>query len=217
MKLCPHQSPVLLCGLCAALVLPACGKLRFGGTKSQDDVINALRAENHALKKDVAAKDGRIAELEGKVTGPLNAGALRALPTVATMEIDRLSGMEPARNRAAGSVVIYLKTLDGLGRFVQVTGEVDVQVSLDGESGSTGRVITRSYTPEEVRAAFRSGFMGTFYVFRLPFDGPAAANPRSTISVVLQDAVTGKSHTATRQVGDAQTAERPATTGKQGG
>lgn len=210
-------TPLVLCGLCAALVLPACGKLRFGGTKSQDDVINTLRAENHALKKDAAAKDGRIAELEAKVTGPISMEALKALPTVATVEIDRLSGVESVRDGPAATVVVYVRTLDGLGRFVQATGTVSVDIKQEDGAGRSTVVAEQAFSPEELRAAFRSGFTGTFYVFRLRANGPINARAALVMNVTLQDAVTGTVHTASRRTGEAQSAERPTTTGKQGG
>ncbi|HEX2837925.1 MAG TPA: hypothetical protein VHN77_07345 [Phycisphaerales bacterium] len=214
---CPSPTSLLLCGLCAVLLLPGCGKLRFGGTQSQDEVINALRAENHALKKDVAVKNSRIAELEAKVTGPINADALKALPTVATVEIDRLSGVDAARDGTAGKVVVYVKTLDGLGRFVQATGDVDIEIKQEGGPTPSTAVAKQTFSPEQVRAAFRSGFTGTFYVFRLPTSGPINTAAGLIMDVTLRDDVTGKVHTASRRIGEAQSAERPTTTGKQGG
>jgi hypothetical protein len=194
------------------VALPCCGKLRFGGSESQDDVINALRAENHDLKSQVAAKDGRIRELESKVAGPIDLNALRALPVVASIGIDRLSGWEAKRSpEAKPSAVVYLRTLDGDERFVQVAGSVQVRITASG-TGAT--LAEASYTPDQVRAAFRSGFTGTFYVFRVP--APASLAEGFTIEVSLSDAVTGKAHAATRTVAPGESVKRPALSGKQG-
>lgn len=211
----PFPTPLLLCALGALTAVSSCGKLRYGGTQSQDDVINALRAENHILKDQLATRDKQVAELEAKVAGPLSADALAALPAVASLEIDRLSSIEPTRTDPSRSmVVVYLRTLDGGGHFIQATGTVQVGISQEGGPILVLSTVTHTFSPKDLRAAFRTGFTGTFYVLRIPFDRPIDRDLGLILDVTLLDAVTGKTHTARRRIGDAP--ERPIPAGKQG-
>ena len=110
------SQPLLRRALCACVVLlPACGNLRYGGSKSQDDALNALRAENHALKDQVAAKDKRIAELTSAAAAQSTPAAevLAATPRPVTLVMDSFSGVYVEK----GDAVVELKLVRSEGKW----------------------------------------------------------------------------------------------------
>ncbi|MFO0830648.1 MAG: hypothetical protein U0637_02280 [Phycisphaerales bacterium] len=209
-----HHIPAAFCVLVAATI-PSCGKLRYGGSLSQDQALAALRAENHSLRDQLAARDRQITELQAKVTGPLDPAALRAIAATASIEVDAFSAVEPGPHDP--SVVLYLRTLDGRGRFVQATGSLTVTLECQGGPTTLSTTQVHSFSPQQVQDAYRSSFMGTYYLVRIPFPAPVDKELGLIAKVSFQDAVTGAQLTAQRQLFPRKKAtERPGPNGKQG-
>lgn len=168
-------SALLASGLCAAL-LAGC-QARIGAKKKLEAVADRLRAENAVLRAQGAEQEREIAELHAKLDALAGAGPtaqlLSALPTVATLKIDRLSGYWPAKGETPARIVVFVRPLDGRGRFTQVLGELTVSVWEDVEGAATAPperspnwMVTVGV--EELRERYRSGILGTHYVVEFP-------------------------------------------------
>lgn len=202
----------LVRALLAGVLLAGGGCASKGRISAEND---RLRRENREQKDRITALEGEIAELKVKLAeryrpeAHLTPDHLEALPRVTKIEIGRLSGLLPTRGDEATSGVIYLVPLDGRGRFTQFTGGVVAEVLVlprvaGGDEPQPRRVARRSYTPAELRDAYRSGLTGTHYTLELPFETPLVRPAGETLSVVLrveaEDGLTGQRHVAERFV-----------------
>ena len=146
------------------------------------------------------------------------------MPRIASIEIDMLSGpvadsQTPAGSDGRRTVAIYVRPLDGRGRFLQATGTLNVEIarleSLGGAAGGTpaagdsassadapARVLTRAtLQPLALREAYRSGFTGTYYVVELSVPAADLAPPgQLLLRATLEDAVGLSRHDASRVV-----------------
>ena len=176
------------CGLLLLAILShGCGSAKVGpraGAAERSERIAALEAENRAL-------EAQVRELEAGVE--LSGSDAEAIPLAALPRPVELS-------MATGSVVragdrpraeIRLRTSDARGRFVQVTGPVDlvlVAIDQDGEPHRLGAVDVDS---DGVRGALREGFMGASYVFAVRIENPAhlpAPGGQVMVRAVMHDA-----------------------------
>lgn len=175
-----------------------------GGIEAEND---RLRRERHDLGERLAALEADRQELLAKVhelnrtrEAALSPDVLDALPRIAGIEIDALSGLLPAEpGRDADSVAVYVRTLDGRRRFTQAVGTLVVRVELlpPVSQSEPGRSSTLTLSPGQVREAYRSGLTGTHYTVELPLAVPAS-DRRGTLVVraELADALTGAVHKA---------------------
>lgn len=211
--------PLLLRAVCASavLILPACGNLRYGGSKSQDDALNALRAENHALKDQLAAKDKRIAELTSAaatVNTTTAADVLAATPRPATLIVDSFSGVYVEKGDAVAR--FYIQPRDGRDNPMQVTGSMHVEVLVTDATGKASPLAERTLAPSALRDAYRDSFIGTYYRVDVPVGSAAIkAGAAYTLRATFTDATSTLTLTAER-AGPAKSSERPSPTGKQG-
>lgn len=185
-----------------ALPLGAC---RLGGSRS-------VEAENDRLRRETAEQRARLAALEGEVrelrarlaSSPATAGATApTLPVATSVEVGRFSGFLPTSGDPAAPrrFRVEFMPLDGRGRFMQVAASAEIEVLQGAESparsptapaASSRAALARvSLSPEEVREAYRSTFVGTFYEHVLDLPAPTPAGPL-TIRVTLHDGLTGQ-------------------------
>ena len=175
------------------LALCAAG-CRIGGSTSVDDVTNQLRAENSTLRTQNDDLKQQNAELIAKAAttsatrdakNTLTAEELQARPRCAQITLDSLSGIVPRTSQ----VYLYLKTLDGRSRFVQVVGRVTLKISRGSET-----LIELMLSPSQLREAFRSGLGGTYYLLDC---GTRTASELSGAAIDIQfdDALTGTTQT----------------------
>lgn len=178
---------------------------RVGAGRDIETVNDELRRENLELKQQVETlmreRDDLRLKLGGEAQarlGAMNPEVLEALPVCAGLEIEKLSGLQPAeRSAAATGVVVYLRPVDARGRVVQIVGTLDVEASwLAGSAGKgeAPRTIARArLSPAQLREAYRSGLMGSGYTVELPLEAPIAErNGTLVIRAEFADALTGK-------------------------
>ncbi len=203
----------LLC--LAGLVSPGC---RTGGESSGD----VLRRQNMELQKQVAQLQSDAGELRAKLaelTGGGSAGksgeVAEALPRVASIQIDFLSGpvsdsSEPPTSDRMRRVVVYVKPLDGRGRFVQATGTLTAEVSrltpvtAGAQAGTTQPatlLASRTLKPLELRDAYRTGMTGTYYAAGFEIPAAQLTPPgQLLLRAEFSDGVTGARFEASRIV-----------------
>lgn len=202
----------------AATLLTGC---RAGG-ESAGDVLRKqnmeLQSQVAQLEKDTSELRAKLAEMVGLKSGGTTKSAevVEATPRVASIEIDFLSGptadsSSPPQSDRNRTVAIYVKPLDGRGRFIQATGALTVEVSRLVSLESGGQAATdapakllasRTLEPLQLRDAYRAGFTGTYYVVEIPV---AASDLQPPGQILLRarfaDAITGASFEASRIVG----------------
>lgn len=192
----------------AAATLPLCGmggcKTRIGGGKEGQTAELARRVTD--LEREVQLQSLRANEAEAKLTaGTPSAEVALATPVLAGIEIDRLSG--PTRSDTRGFPV-FIRTLDGRARFLQVVGTLEVEVLLATPDPSSTPTVVGSarLTPLELREAYRSSVAGTHYRVDIAASdafvrasGYRGGLARYDLQIVarLDDAATGRRHEAT--------------------
>jgi hypothetical protein len=134
------------------------------------------REDVSALHEQIQSLEQRIAELEGQLALAQKDETTwsAAVPVVVDLDIQRLSGAEDGdRDGVIDTLVVYLTPKDARGRFTQMVGEVAATV-VAVEAGEEAQTLaTLRLSPAEVQDAYRSSFMGTHYVMRIPFNAPS--------------------------------------------
>lgn len=189
--------PALCVGLCGC-------RLGGGSLEAENDRLRRRRLE---LEERLALVEAERDELRAKVRqlgeargSDLSGEALEALPRVAALEIEGLSGLAPAEpGRDARGVRVYVRTLDGRRRFTPAVGTLTVFCDLLPPAGApwSARSASRTLSALEVREAYRSGLTGTHYAVEVPLEVPASER-RGTLVLraELRDALTGSVHRA---------------------
>ena len=190
-----------------AFVATACVGCR--GTVLKPTPADRLREQVQSLEIEVDRLSMRNQELETALaeataatsTRSIDPEAAAAQPHLVRIGIGSASGirLETCETGAAtisGTLTVYLEPVDGRGRFLQVNGRASIQASMPIEGGEPIRIGERSFSPIEVRDAWRSGFMGTHYTFEVPVAVPAGAlastaDPQASVLVVFRDAIGG--------------------------
>ncbi|MGA0174602.1 MAG: hypothetical protein ACO38V_01335 [Phycisphaerales bacterium] len=190
-----------------AAVLPLIAGCR--ATVLKPTPADALREQVQSLEIEVDRLSMRNKELEAALARTLSAApphsidaeALAVQPHLARLGVGSASGIRVAAPSKDGSTIpanltIYVEPVDGRGRFLQVTGRISIQASMPIEGAEPIRLGERSFSPAEVRDAWRGGFMGTHYTFEVPVELPAAAlanqsDPQASVLVVFRDAIGG--------------------------
>ena len=183
--------------LLLALPLGAC---RLGGSRSVEAENDRLRRETAEQRARLAALEGELRELRARLASSPAAGpAAPTLPVATSVEVGRFSGLLPASGQAptAPRLRVEFMPLDGRGRFVQIAAGAEIEIlqasgGTDTPAASSGAVLARvSLSPDEVREAYRSTFVGTFYEHVLDLPTPTPTGP-VTIRVTLHDGLTGQ-------------------------
>jgi outer membrane murein-binding lipoprotein Lpp len=200
-----------LVGAVTACVLLIAGcSARVGATKSLEKSANDLRAENAALRSQVASLEGALAEARaGMGAGAAERGGAmdarevaEATPRVVALRIDSLSGLDTRPGRPA-MVSVYVRTLDGRERFVPAVGTLTVDVFGAGERGgevSGEPLLTSTLTPKQLREAYRSGLTGTYYLVEMAADVAAfSSQGELVLHARFEDAASGESIQTTRR------------------
>ena len=185
-----------MAGLVAAALLAAgCGPRNFA---NENDVLRArvmdLEDEIEALKLRNAEL---AAELEAASSAPdsLDEDVRANIPQIAEINIDRRSHVRDADDDGVNDMlVVYVKPRDGLGRFVQMVGTLTVRAELLTEFGDALDAGHVTLSPTELRAAYRSSFMGAHYTVELPITPPdekEANHYTDRVRIIYTDGRTG--------------------------
>lgn len=174
------------------------------GPKNFDNENDALRREVSTLKAEVSRLSAENTDLRAKADQALAAMKASGTPGAAVIEsMPRCAALELSSKTALArsgppQVEVVIETLDARRRFVQVAGTLRVDAtSLPQDANGTPQTIgVVTLTPEMLREAYRSSFMGTHYAVTLDLSAP----PSGTLVVRarLDDAVTAQTLEATR-------------------
>lgn len=187
-----------------AATMPACST-RLGGGKASEAANLARRVTG--LEREVQAQTLRASEAEAKLYAAAQQSdeITRATPVLAGLEVDRLSGPTPSD---LTGFPVFVRTLDGRARFIQVVGRLEISVlaAPENAAGEPVRVSGASLGPLEVREAYRSGMAGTHYRVDIVADDAFLRSSafrgslsRHDLRIVarFEDALTGRVHEAT--------------------
>ncbi len=185
--------------LCAAgLLLAGCA----GPTRVSRE-NDRLRARVQELTKQVSRLEDHNAELMVRIRQQsakptsIPTEILDNTPHVARISIGTLSHARDHDGDGRPELLkVYVKPTDGLGRFVQMVGELAVHAAIlppDKEAITIGRI---TLGPGAVRGAYRSSVLGTRYAVTLPIAVPEDVDAAEcTLKVVFLDGRTGLRHT----------------------
>ncbi len=209
---------VMSAALCALLGLSAC---TVGGQRSTSAENERLRRQIMELETQSAAFKGERDELAIKLRESLSAGslpaaeAIQALPIATRIEIDSMSGFDPADPATPATHVVFaVRPLDGRGRFVQVAGQLTIEalalpasISADA-TGEPSRLAVVTIPPLQLREAYREGLGGARYEVMIPLPTPisrgAGRTPTLVLRAELTDGLMRTVHRGERTVGPRQ-------------
>ena len=171
---------------------------------------DALRDENRSLRESNAELTARVEELKTALAAAEAEGAADGVdpevvantPAARRLELKSGSVVEPLPGQPGRGVArVWLEPVDGRGRFVQVTGWLEVAITALPTSGPAIPIGEIRLGPAEVRDAYRSGFMGTHYTVEVPVDLAAAgASPNFAVAATFTE---GRSRIAMSAAGTA--------------
>jgi hypothetical protein len=201
--------PVEVALVAAGLALAGCSARALGPSPN-----DALRDENRALRESNAELTARIGELEARLAtveaerseGGVDPEVVANTPAVRRLELKSGSVVESLPDQAGRGIArVWLEPVDARGRFVQVTGWLEVAITALPASGPAVPIGSVRLGPAEVRDAYRSGFMGTHYTVEVPVDLAAAgASPNFAVAATFTE---GRSRTALTAAGTASRLE----------
>ncbi len=174
-----------------------------GGSGSRIGKENdRLRARVHELERETEELKGRNAELASALDSARRPESpsddvIAATPRVVGITLGSLShARDGDGDGQPDHVLLYVKPTDGLGRFVQLVGELKAHVAIlpdDGVSVTIGQV---ALGPAEVREAYRSGFASTYYAVTVPLPEGGVDAEECVAQVAYVDGHTGERMTA---------------------
>lgn len=183
--------------LAVALALTSCNPVAL--TPTSDD---PLRVQVRDLKEQVASLEAKNAQLELQLAAlakesqaqtAVDPEVLAATPMLVRMVIEPVSHFEADQRTSLCMARVYVAPSDGLGRFIQVVGSVNLSIFDLNADGTSRTLATATYSPKQVRDAWRGGLMGSHYTFELPLaaDGWTCGG-RVTARLQFTDGLTAK-------------------------
>jgi len=171
-----------------------------GSAKRVSSENDRLRAEVLDLQDENVSLVSQVEELRGQLdraTGqtPVPRAVLAATPHVASLSIDSLSHtVDTDDDGRPDSLTVYVSPSDGLGRLVQMVGDLSIHVALlpaDGDAVTMGRV---SLGPQELRDAYHSTWLGTHYTIAVPITFPRGVTAATgcTVRAEFVDGYSGR-------------------------
>ncbi len=192
---------VMAAALCAALA-SGCGS--FKRVSHENDRLRALVMDLQQENEDLT---NLTAELEARLLRAGNDSGVApdvrdATPHVATISIDAISHvLDDDGDGRPDTLVLYVTPSDGLGRFVQMVGDLSVHMAMlptDSDAVSIGRI---RLGPRELRAAYRSTFLGTHYTITMPISIPGELHATGcTVRAEFLDGYDGRRVTDQREL-----------------
>ncbi len=196
--------------LCAAvtataLALASCNPVAL--TPTSDD---PLRVQVRDLKEQVSSLEAKNAQLEIQLATLAGQSSLQtgvdpevvaATPMLVRIVIEPASHFESDQRTNLCTARVYVAPSDGLGRFIQIVGRVNLSIFDLGADGTSRTLATATYSPKQVSDAWRGGLMGSHYTFELPLaaDGWVCGG-RVTAQLQFTDGLTSKRIDAQREL-----------------
>lgn len=214
----------LAAGFVACMPLTACN-----GRVLVPNANDGLRAELVERTEERDAARARVSELESEVarlsakagsaalgsdgqTGvdsaeiaALRQDAAAATPALASISISTLSSAKVIVPRDGASdeglLTLVIVPSDGLGRFHQVAGWLDVSATVLVPGAPPAPALATRIGPKVLRDCYRSGFMGTHYTIEQPIRWSVEGAPRAiSVAIEFVDSATGRRFPATATV-----------------
>lgn len=187
-----RPAEVALVAIAVALGAGGCRAKALGPSAN-----DPLRDENRSLREANAELTARVQELETRLAAVeaerapdgIDPEVVAHTPAVRRLELKSGSVVEAIAGEAGRGVArVWLEPVDGRGRFVQVTGWIEVAITALPASGPAIPIGSVRLGPAEVRDAYRSGFMGTHYTVEVPVDLAAAGtSPNFAVSATFTE------------------------------
>ncbi len=177
-----------------AVLTAGCGS--FKKVSQENDRVRArlmeLEDENRALAGRVGELDAQVQRLTRNL--PIPQEVRDATPHVTDISIASVShATDTDGDGRPDTLVVYVESTDGRGRFVQLVGALSVHAATlpaDGDAITLGRV---TLGPRELRDAYRSTFLGTHYTVKVPITiAPGATQTECTVQVEFVDGRDGR-------------------------
>lgn len=154
---------------------------------SEDSVRDrnaTLQDENETLKRENEGLKVRVSEAENELT-PQAIELSEATPRLISMMIQDSSLVESQDDETGASqLTLRMAPSDDRGRFLQVVGALSVTV-VGVSAGEEPILLARhTFSPSEVRDAWRGGMMGSGYVFEVSLTGSPHENLPDFLDVV---------------------------------
>ncbi|MSR29213.1 MAG: hypothetical protein EXS03_06540 [Phycisphaerales bacterium] len=158
--------------------------------------VDALGAENKELKGQLA--DAAKASQERTGISPAVA---QATPQLVQIRVGSPSHFERSADGKHCTARIYLEPQDGLGRFLQITGALDISVFQLNASGTARTLGSATFDPLMVRDAWRGALMGSHYSFELQMVGDGwDCTGSATVRIAFVDGHSGRTFSAQREL-----------------
>jgi hypothetical protein len=144
---------------CASKVRPQ------DGAMERARVILDLKDQNEVLELRITELEGQIANLleNGESGDRVNA------PLPVPVAVTFASGCE-IRAGEASEAIIRLNTVDARGRFIQMTGPVNIVIANIDEEGDPHQLADVDVGSYRFSELLRDGFMGMAYAIPVPID-----------------------------------------------
>lgn len=166
---------------CLAAVLVVSGLVQSGCGNSGRQANSRLRTQVHELEQNLDQAKLQIAELESQLASASASSDRTTMeleantPRVAAIGLSPFSGMQRTEEDRT-EVELYVSSVDGRGRSVQMVGTLEAVVMHLPTSGSP-RVLGRAHLDlSAVRDAWRSGFGGVSYLIPVQLEAPVPAS-----------------------------------------
>ena len=185
---------------CLVIMLVASGLTQFGCSNAGRQANARLRTQVHELEQNLDQAKLQVTELEGQLASASSSmdGTTVELeantPRVAAIGISPFSGMHRTEAEQT-EVELYVSSVDGRGRSVQMVGTLEAVIMHLPTSGDPKVLGRASLGLPEVRDAWRSGIGGVTYLVSVPL---TSTSPASSLHarVVYKDGRTGTEHEA---------------------
>ncbi|MHC4414272.1 MAG: bZIP transcription factor [Planctomycetota bacterium] len=188
--------------LAAALVSGCAGSRRVA---QENNRLRELRIE---LEKENARLEGRIAELEAELrtaapgSPSVSTEILANTPHVVGINVGWLShARDTDGDGRPDTLVVYVKPTDGLGRFVQMVGHLDVHAAVLTADAGVITLGATSLDPGELRRAYRPSLLGASYTVTVPIAvADTLAERECTVHVAYTDGHTSRRQSVSRSI-----------------
>ncbi|MFM2164457.1 MAG: hypothetical protein RL325_894 [Planctomycetota bacterium] len=190
----PFALVALAFGLATAGCSPRIAVPRTTEEGLREQLSTTTRERDDAQRR-VRDLEAKLAERPRPAVGGMSAEAESVLPRLEDIRVDPMSSV---RLDASGGPTLRLviEPIDGKGRFLQITGDLEIGVMLTVSPTQMASVGDLKCGPKALSDAYRMGFLGTHYSFEIPLKIDPKQAPRLvTVNGSFTDALTGKPKT----------------------
>ncbi len=208
----PHRQllAVIALGLVSVGCSPRISVPRTTEEGLREQLATTIRERDEAQRR-VRDLEGKLAERPRAAAGAMTPEAEGVLPRLDGIRVD--PSMSSVRlDGPSGAVLrLVLEPIDGKGRFLQITGDLEIGAMLTNSPNDMVSVGDLRCGPKALSDAYRSGFLGSHYSFELPLKIDSKQAPKTiVVNGVFNDALTGKPVSFQQVVAVRQFAAAPA-------